>query len=145
MELGEQVEDVERQPAEGKHQGDGGQQEVCLPLAATAAFLLAVPRLVRRLACGAPFGLLLLLAVLRVLIDHAVAQLVADAEVSHGEDDEGQDVLDDHLGHGVGPLLHLQVFVLRRQCNDNINMMMVLMMMMMMMMTMMMMMKNCRI
>ena len=109
MELGEEVEDVERHPAEGEDQGDGSQQQVRLPLPATAPLLLAVPGLVGRLSGG---GAALSLLLLLLLVDHAVAELVADAEVGHGEDDERKDVLYYHLSHRVRPLLHLHFLVL---------------------------------
>lgn len=114
MEFAEEVEDVERQPAEGEDDCDGAKQQVRLPLPATAAVVvLALEGRGGRAACWTLAVRRPLLLLLLLLVDHAVAQFVADAQVCDGENDEGKDVLHHHLRHRVRPLLHLHVLVLQ--------------------------------
>lgn len=99
-EVGHQVKDVERQPAKREHQSYPSQQKIGFTLTSAPSFVFLFLERCRRRGG-------------EVLCDHAVSELVADAQVRHAEDEEGQDILHDHLGHAVGALLDLQGHVLQ--------------------------------
>ena len=99
VEIGEDVEDVERHPAAGEHDPDADEQHVGLALA------LCLAQISTLLEHGGDDDR-------GPLVDHAVLELVADARVRHRHDGDGHEVLEDHRRDGVGALLVVQARVL---------------------------------